>query len=143
DPLQKHRQSYYRVDYGPVTILTLDSGNGTPDQSRSDFPEGQKLKGKQYTVPGTDTQENFTKSEYEANGGKDLSGFASGTDQHAWLEHHLKEASNLGQLIFVQYHHIPYSSGENGVPMNHELSSGQGGTPLRAIHPLLEKYGVI
>ena len=143
DPLQKHRQSYYRVDYGPVTILTLDSGNGTPDQSRSDFPEGQKLKGKQYTGPGTDTQENFTQAEYETNGGKDLSGFAPGTDQYAWLEHHLKEASNLGQLIFVQYHHIPYSSGEHGLPMNHELSSGQGGTPLRILHSLLEKYGVI
>ncbi len=143
DPLQKHRQSYYRADYGPVTILTLDSGNGTPDQSRSDFPEGQKLKGKQYTGPGTDTQENFTQAGYEANGGKDLSGFAPGTDQYAWLEHHLKEASNLGQLIFVQYHHVPYSSGEHGLPMNHELSSGQGGTPLRVLHPLLEKYGVI
>jgi hypothetical protein len=143
DPLQKRRQSYYRVDYGPVTILTLDSGNGTPDQSRSDFPEGEKIKGKQYTLPGTDTQENFTKAQYEGSGGQDLSGFAPGTDQYVWLEHHLKQASEQKQLIFVQYHHSPFSSGEHGLPMNHELSSGQGGTPLRSLHPLLEKYGVI
>lgn len=28
---QKHRQSYYPTDYGPITILTLDTSNGTPD----------------------------------------------------------------------------------------------------------------
>ncbi|WP_147392219.1 T9SS type A sorting domain-containing protein [Algoriphagus lacus] len=143
DPLQKHRQSYYRVDYGPITILTLDSNNGNPDQKTSDFDGIEKLKGTEFTVPGTDTQENFTKAEYESNGGTDLSGFGPGTDQYKWLEENLKTAKEAGQLIFVQYHHIAYSSGEHGVPMNHELSIGQVGTPLRILNPLLEEYGVI
>jgi len=143
DPLQKHRQSYYRVDYGPITILTLDSSNGTPDQSPSDFDGQTKLKGKEYTVPGTDTQENFTEAAYNAAGGKDLSGFGPGSDQYIWLEENLKDAHENGQLIFVQYHHIAYSSGEHGVPLNHELSIGQVGTPLRILNPILEKYGVL
>ncbi|SDD22687.1 Por secretion system C-terminal sorting domain-containing protein [Algoriphagus faecimaris] len=143
DPLKKHRQSYYRVDYGPVTILTLDSSNGTPDQSASDFSEEEKISGKELTELGTDTQENFTAAEYQANGGTDLSGFAPGSDQYVWLEENLKQASESGQLIFVQYHHIAYSSGEHGVPLNHELAIGQSGVPMRILNPLLEEYGVI
>ncbi|MEO1127665.1 MAG: PEP-CTERM sorting domain-containing protein, partial [Cyanobacteria bacterium J06639_16] len=41
------------------------------------------------------------------------------------------------------FHHAPYSSGTHGFPMNHELSSGQGGTPLRQYQPLFEAYGVL
>jgi hypothetical protein len=143
DPLQKHRQSYYRTDYGPITILTLDSSNGTPEQTRSDTPDAQKLKNKEYTGPGTDTQENYTQTQYQAAGGTDLSGFGPGSDQYVWLEQNLKDAADKGKLVFVQFHHIAFSSGEHGVPMNHELSTGQGGTPLRALHPLFEEYGVI
>ncbi|WP_233754443.1 T9SS type A sorting domain-containing protein [Algoriphagus sp. AGSA1] len=143
DPLQKHRQSYYRVDYGPVTILTLDSSNGTPDQTAADFEGQPKLTGKQFSVPGTDTQENYNQAQYNAAGGNDLSGFGPGSDQYIWLEENLKDASESGQLIFVQYHHIAYSSGEHGVPMNHELSVGQVGTPMRVLNPILERYGVI
>jgi len=143
DPLQKHKKSYYRVDYGPVTILTLDSSNGTPEQTAADFEGQPKLTGKQYTVPGTDTQENYSLAQYNAAGGKDLSSFGPGSDQYIWLEENLKNASENGQLIFVQYHHIAFSSGEHGVPLNHELSIGQVGTPMRVLNPMLEKYGVV
>ncbi|WP_339865085.1 hypothetical protein [uncultured Algoriphagus sp.] len=143
DPLQKHGQSYYRSDYGPVTILTVDSSNGTPDQLASDFDGTTKLKGKEFTTPGTDTQENYTEATYKARGGKDLSSFGPGSDQYIWLEENLKDASENCQLIFVQYHHIAFSSGEHGVPLNHELSIGQVGTPMRVLNPMLEKYGVV
>lgn len=143
DSLQKHRQSYYRVDYGPITVLTLDSSNGTPDQKRSDFPSEQRLKNQELTALGTDTQENYTLSQYEASGGNDLSGFGPGSPQYEWLEANLKDAKDAGQLIFVQFHHIPYSSGEHGVPINHELATGQGGIPMRILHPKFEEYGVI
>jgi len=143
DPLQKHGQSYYRSDYGPITILTVDSSNGTPDQVASDFDGVTKLKGKEFTVPGTDTQENYTEANYKARGGNDLSSFAPGSAQYAWLEANLKDASESGQLIFVQYHHIAFSSGEHGVPLNHELSVGQVGTPMQILNPLFEQYEVI
>ncbi|EFQ79238.1 metallophosphoesterase family protein [Algoriphagus machipongonensis] len=143
DDLQKHRQSYYRVDYGPITILTIDSSNGTPDQSRSNFSEEQKIKNQEFTTLGTDTQENYTQSEYNAQGGTDLSSFGPGSDQYAWLEKNLISAKESGQLIFAQFHHIPFSSGEHGVPINHELATGQGGVPMQVLHPLFEEYGVI
>jgi hypothetical protein len=143
DQDQNHRQSYYRTDYGPVTILTLDSSNGTPDQKRSDFSDSQKVKNKEMTEIGTDTQENYTQSEYNAAGGSDLSGFGPGSAQYQWLEKNLELAQSQGRLIFVQFHHIPYSSGEHGVPINHELATGQGGVPMRILNPLFEKFGVI
>lgn len=143
DPLQKHRQSYYRVDYGPVTILTLDSSNGTPDQSRSDFPDDQKIKNQELTIIGTDTQENYTQSQYESAGGTDLSSFGPGSAQYEWLQANLESAKEAGQMIFVQFHHIAFSSGEHGVPINHELSSGQDGVAMRVLHPLFEDFGVI
>ncbi|NVJ86092.1 MAG: metallophosphoesterase [Algoriphagus sp.] len=143
DPLQKHRQSYYRVDYGPITVLTLDSSNGTPDQKRSDFPADQKLKNQELTALGTDTQENYTLSQYQAAGGNDLSGFGQGTPQYEWLVSNLQDAQESKQLVFVQFHHIPYSSGEHGVPINHELATGQGGIPMRVLNPIFEEYGVI
>lgn len=143
DPLQKHRQSYYRVDYGPITLLTIDSSNGAPDQSRSDYEEGEKLINQEFSVPGTDTQENYTEAEYKSNGGTDLSGFGPGTDQFRWLESNLKSAKEAGQLIFAQFHHMPFSSGERGVPINHELATGQEGVPMQVLHPLFEEYGVV
>jgi 3',5'-cyclic AMP phosphodiesterase CpdA len=143
DPLQKHGQSYYRSDYGPITILTVDSSNGTPDQLASDFDGVTKLKGKEFTVLGTDTQENYTEANYKARGGTDLSSFGPGSAQYAWLEANLKDASESGQLIFIQYHHIAFSSGEHGVPLNHELSVGQVGTPMQILNPLFEQYEVI
>jgi|GEM_PF-199949 len=143
DPDQNHRQSYYRTDYGPITILTLDSSNGTPEQKRSDFSDAQKVKNKELTEIGTDTQENYTQAEYNAAGGSDLSGFGPGTPQYQWLEKNLQQAQAQGQLIFVQFHHIPYSSGEHGVPINHELATGQEGVPMRVLNPILEQYGVI
>lgn len=42
----------------------------------------------------------------------------------------------------MQWHHSPFSSGEHGLPMYHEDTSGQGGTPMRQYHELAERYGV-
>ncbi|KAB8191595.1 metallophosphoesterase [Nonomuraea phyllanthi] len=138
----EHRDNYYRIDYGPVTVLTLDSNNGEPDDRKADYPPEQKLTGREYTGPGTDTQENFTRAEYEAAGGRDLSDYSPGSRQWTWAEEQLRDARAAGQIVLVQFHHVPYSSGEHGLPMNHALTSGQGGTPMRVYHPLFEKYGV-
>ncbi|MEO3801699.1 metallophosphoesterase [Nonomuraea sp. B1E8] len=138
----EHRDNYHRIDYGPVTVLTLDSNNGEPDDSAASYPPEEKLTGREYTGPGTDTQENFTRSEYEAAGGRDLSDYSPGGRQWTWVEQQLRDARAAGQIVLVQFHHIPYSSGEHGLPMNHTLTSGQGGTPMRVYHPLFERYGV-
>jgi hypothetical protein len=136
-----HRDNYYRIDYGPVTVITLDSSNGEPD----DRPQNYTVKavGTEYNGPGTDTQNNFTRQQYEAAGGTDLSDFNPGSTQWAWAEAQLIDARAKGQMVFVQFHHAPFSNGEHGVPMDHALTSGQGGTPMRQYHPLFERHGVI
>ncbi len=142
----EHQDNYYRVDYGPITILTLDSSNGEPDDRRSNYGgDGQppKISGTEFTGPGTDTQENYTREQYEAAGGTDLADFNPGSTQWDWVIAQLEDARAQSQIIFVQFHHAPYSSGEHGQPMNHILSTGQGGTPLRQYHPLFEQYGVV
>ncbi|MEQ7011093.1 metallophosphoesterase [Actinopolymorpha sp. B17G11] len=138
----QHQDNYYRVDYGPLTILTLDSNNGEPDDSAARYAPEEKLTGRQFTGPGTDTQENFTREEYESAGGTDLSDYNPGSQQWNWVERQLIDARANGQIVLVQFHHVPYSSGEHGLPMNHVLTSGQGGTPMRVYHPLFEQYGV-
>lgn len=142
----EHQDNYYRIDYGPVTILTLDSSNGEPDDNRDNYGgEGQpsQISGQEFTEPGTDTQANITREQYEAEGGTDLADFNPGSPQWNWVVEQLESASADGQIIFAQFHHAPYSSGTHGLPMNHEDSSGQGGTPMRQYHPLFEEYGVV
>ena len=135
-----HRDSYYRVDYGPVTVITLDSSNGEPE----DRPQNYTVKatGQQYNGPGSDTQNNFTRAQYEAAGGTDLADFNPGSAQWNWAQAQLADARARGQIVFVQFHHAPFSNGEHGVPMDHLLTSGQGGTPMRKYHPLFEQFGV-
>lgn len=117
-----YQDTYYRVDYGPVTVITLDSSNGLPDSTDND------------------TNINISISTYP---GKDLPDISPGSDQWKWAEAQLKDAHDAGQLIFVQFHHIPYSSGGHILPLTAENSSGQGGGPMRAYQPLFRKYGVV
>jgi 3',5'-cyclic AMP phosphodiesterase CpdA len=138
----EHRDNYHRIDYGPVTVITLDSTNGEPDDRAANYPAEEKATGQQYNGPGTDTQQNFTREEYEAAGGTDLSDFNPGSVQWEWAEQQLADARDAGQIIFVQFHHAPFSSGEHGLPMDHVLTSGQGGTPMRQYHDMFEEYGV-
>lgn len=143
----EHRGNYHRIDYGPVTILTLDSTKGAPDDATANTPMAQRLTGRQFTGPGTDTQSSFRSDEYASAASRlglfnDLSPYNEGTVQWRWAEAQLTEARARGQIVFVQFHHSPYSDGEHGLPMNHAQSSGQGGTPMRIYHRLFERFGV-
>jgi len=144
----EHQDNYYRTDYGPITVITLDSSNGSsPEDSRANYPAASRLTGQQYTGPGTDTQENFTGAEYATAAAtlgvvNDHSDFNPGSTQWNWARAQLEDARARGQVVFVQFHHSPFSSGEHGLPMNHRDSSGQGGTPMRQYHPMFEQFGV-
>lgn len=139
---EAHADNYYRIDYGPVTVITLDSSKGVPEDFRTNYPVAERLTGQQYTGPGTDTQSSYTVADYEAAGGTDLSPYNPGTAQWNWAQAQLSDARASGQIVFVQWHHAPFSDGEHGLPMNHVSSSGQGGTPMRVYHDMLEQYGV-
>ena len=64
------------------------------------FPDDQKLKNQDFTVNGTDTQENYTESAYQAAGGTDLSSFGPGSPQYQWLEANLQEAQEIRSIDF-------------------------------------------
>jgi hypothetical protein len=135
-----HQDNYYRQDYGPVTIITLDSSNGEPDQERRD-PDALD----------TDTQSNYTVQQYRDSVAAadpslglfdDLSDFNPGSVQYQWAADQIADARNAGQIVFVQWHNVAYSSGVHGFEMSHPQSSGQGGTPLRQYAPLFDDLGV-
>ncbi len=130
--IPEFEDNFYRQDYGPVTVLTLDTSNGEPDQQRRDP-----------AALDTDTQSNFTGADYRATGFNDLADFNEGSQQWNWVKAQLEDARAKGRIIFVQFHHVPYSSGVHGFEMSSPQSSGQGGTPLRQYHPMFEEYGVI
>jgi hypothetical protein len=131
----EHQDNYYRVDYGPVTIITLDSSNGEPDQT----PGASAL--------DTDTQSNFTKAQYTAAANAlgltdDLADLNPGSVQFNWARQQIEDARADGQVVFVQFHHVPYSSGTHAFEMSHPQASGQGGTPMRQYTPMFEELGV-
>jgi len=117
-----YQDAYYRVDYGPVTVLTLDSTNGLPDDS--DF----------------DTNINIDAATYPGDDQPDIN---EGSDQWNWAMAQLKDARAKGQVIFVQFHHVPYSSGGHILPVSAEGSSGQAGIPMRIYTPAFQEYGVV
>lgn len=112
---------YYRTDFGPVTVLTLDSSNGLPDNTDND------------------TNINIDLASYP---GDDLPDTAPGSDQWNWTMAQLADARSKGQIIFVQFHHIPYSSGGHILPTSVSGSSGQSGLAMRAYTPWFQHFGV-
>lgn len=112
---------YYRTDFGSVTVLTLDSSNGLPDNTDND------------------TNINIDLASYP---GDDLPDTAPGSDQWNWTMAQLADARSKGQIIIVQFHHIPYSSGGHILPTSLPGSSGQSGLAMRAYTPWFQRFGV-
>ena len=153
----QYRNSYYRLDYGPVTVLTLDSTNGLPDENTEEgILTGEPFSGDDTNLTAetmsTDTQGSFTAEEYAAAyadlfdtspANTDLPNMNPGTEQWEWAQRELADAREQGQIILVQFHHAAYSSGVHGTPPNHEeFADNQSGVAMRAYTPMLEEYGV-
>ena len=143
----EHQDNYHRVDYGPVTVITLDSTKGVPDDNPNNYPADEKLSGQEFTVPGTDTlrlfeSDNLASTAADLGLANDLSPFNEGSVQWNWAKQQLADAREDGQVVFVNFHHSPYSDGAHGLPMNHEDTTGQGGTPMRIYHEMFEEHGV-
>lgn len=118
----QYNERFYRLDYGPVTIITLDSSNGDDTDVSKDT--NLAIDGQTSNVPD----------------------FNYGTEQWQWAVHQLADARAKGQIIFVQWHHMAYGTGV------HSLKSGnagiannedsQSGLPMRIYHDLMKTYGV-
>lgn len=143
----EHQDSYYRVDHGPITIITLDSTNGLPDEDAGE--EKKKAipgKDKDFYAEkgdwGTDTNTSYTAEGIAKAGDTTQPDFAKDSEQWVWAEKQLADARKKGQFIIVQFHHTPYSSGVHGTATASATSDAQPGTPMRVYTPLFEKYGV-
>ena len=112
----KHRGRYYRIDYGPLTLISLDSSDGLPHKSAAD------------------TNHNLE--------GSNAPDFNPGSEQYKWLEIQLAEAQVKSRFTFVQFHHTMFGSGPHSIPYGSKDFSGQAGIPMRVLLPLFLKYGV-
>ncbi|MBT4980677.1 MAG: metallophosphoesterase family protein [Gemmatimonadetes bacterium] len=122
DARQKGR--YYRVDYGPITLIALDVANNSPNQSKRDT---------NFMLVG----------EKDPEGGR-APAFGPGSRQYAWLEKQLADAQHKSKFTFVFFHHVPYSVGPHGKspgPRDDEHDN-QSGVPVRVLTPLFMRYGV-
>ena len=80
---------YHRLDYGPVTLISLDSTNGLPERSEHDT---------NWLLDVRDGDHDFN----------------PGSRQYKWLEAQLADAQQHSVFTFVQFHHVPYSVGPHG-----------------------------
>jgi hypothetical protein len=114
-------QGYHRMDYGPITLISLDSTNGLPDSTDRDT---------NWLLTGRDHGHDFN----------------PGSHQYRWLEEQLADAQKRSMFTFVQFHHVPYSVGPHGFPAGDDGHShgqdNQSGIPMRVLTPLFIRYGV-
>jgi hypothetical protein len=68
----------------------------------------------------------------------DMPDFNIGTEQWNWARQELAAARAAGQIIFVQWHHTPFSRGIHGT----SVTSNQSGEATRIYAPLMEEFKV-
>ncbi len=116
-----HHERYYRVDWGPVTLVSLDLGNAPPHRGETDG--NWYLRG--------------------AGEGGFAPDWQPGSAQYRWLEATLREARRSSAFTFVLFHYCPYSTGPHGRPPGDGIGQDPlSGVPLRALTPLFQRYGV-
>jgi hypothetical protein len=117
--IPSHDDRYFRMDYGPITYITLDLTNGSPNASASDT------------------------NWLLATGAAGVPDFNPGSVQYQWLESQLADAQAKSQFTFVQFHHAPYSVGPHGFPTGTGAGfDNQSGQPVRVLTSLFAQYGV-
>ena len=123
---------YFRQDYGPVTIITLCSVGAMGTNDNVAPPQGQGLSAN--FPQNLDTNRAWLNN-YTFG---DVPDFNVGTAQWNWAVEQLADARADGQIIFVQWHHTPYSRGVHGS----SVTSTQSGEAMRIYAPLMEQYRV-
>lgn len=117
---ERHEGRYHRVDFGPVTLLTLDT-----------------------TCGGRDGGPDDTNVLLDRDAAPHIPDWAPGSEQHAWLERELAAARDRGAITLVQLHHAPFTTGRAGLPPGRGVrASEHSGLPLRSLAPLFAAHGV-
>ncbi len=111
---ERHEGRYWRIDFGPVTLLALDTTNGGSDDGADD-----------------------TNHLLDRKDAPHIPDYAPGSEQHTWLTRELAAARDRGAITFVAFHHAPFTSGRRGLPPGSGVRySEHSGLPLRALSGL-------
>lgn len=110
------QERYYRIDYGPVSVIVLDTCNG------NDAAAAQDTSLRLWTSTGCKAPD-----------------YNIGSTQYQWLVQQLADAQTRSLFTFVAFHHAPYSSGVHG---NANTGDNQLGSPIQVLTPTFLQYGV-
>lgn len=129
-------QLFYRVDYGRVTVISIDTNNGDDSDMERDsclrfyragakLPAGHQPTANQQPCRAPD--------------------FNPGTPQFIWLTNQLAKVQAKGQFTFVFNHHMPHSVGyhnRHNVWSTTSYQEPYSAVAVRVLQPYLIKYGV-
>ena len=108
-------QMFHREDYGPVTLIFVDTNNETDSD-------------------GNDTNTGLS----SGSAGARAPGFKPGTLQYEWLTNNLADAQMKSRFTFVINHHCPYSRGKHN-----KAKDAQCGLVVRThLSDAMVRYGV-
>ena len=118
-------QMFHRVDYGPVTLIFLDTNNGDDSDVEKDTNIYLFRGANQWGLPSARTPD-----------------FNPGSRQYTWLTNNLADAQRKSKFTFVVNHHCPYSVGYHNRTNVTESSEWLSGRAVRALTDTMLRYGV-
>ncbi len=131
-----YQDLYYRTDYGPVTVITLCVVKAVEPANHMVAPvPGIASSETDPARANRDTNRAWFNELYTFG---DMPDFNIGTEQWNWARQELAAARAAGQIIFVQWHHTPFSRGIHGT----SVTSNQSGEATRIYAPLMEEFKV-
>lgn len=119
-------QLFHRADYGPVTLIFLDTNNGNDADPEQDTNTGL------FHDPN---------NPYHLPAGRSPD-FNPGSKQYAWLTNNLADAQRKSKFTFVVQHQCPYSVGYHNRTNITESGEWLSSRATRVLGEALLKYGV-
>ena len=122
-------QLFHRVDYGPVTLIFLDTNNGDDYDLEKDTNiwlfRDANCPSNRWDLPSARSPD-----------------FNPGSRQYTWLTNNLADAQRNAKFTFVVNHHCPYSVGYHNRTNLTETSEWLSARAVRVLTDTLLRYGV-
>ena len=122
-------QMFHRVDYGPVTLIFLDTNNGDDYDLEKD------------TNIWLFRDPNCSSNKWDLPSGRSPD-FNPGSRQYTWLTNNLADAQRKSKCTFVVNHHCPYSVGYHNRTNLTESSEWLSARAVRVLTDTMLRYGV-
>lgn len=119
-------QMFHRQDYGPVTLVFIDTNNGDDADPERDTNTGLfRDPANRYGMPPGRSPD-----------------FNPGSKQYAWLTNNLADAQAKSKFTFVVNHHCPYSVGYHNRTNVVESGEWLSARAVRILGEAMIRYGV-